>query len=97
MDNPSEKQIYIYGNIRKCSEQQLRVVGYSWCNKNTLVSVVLLWEPTRGRRKPVQPLKSYNTQLIEDNYCTSDELRKAMENRDECKKRIMNCRESSTW
>ena len=64
---------YLYGNIPMASasikEQRLRFCGNSWGSKNELVSEVLLWEPTHGRRKPGRSPKSYITQLIENSDC----------------------------
>ena len=59
--------------------------------KKELISDVLLWEATHGKRKPGRPPTSYITQLTEVTDCTSTEvMRTAMENIYVRKQRGMN-------
>ena len=69
------------------------------CRRNIseVVRKVLLWNPLHRRRSRGQPMKTYLDQLRDDNMCTNEELLIAMSDREELRKRVMNCRASSTW
>ena len=58
---------------------------------------MLLWTPKRGQRSREIPAKPFVDQMVEDTKCEVDELINLMDNRDEWKKRVLECRASSTW
>ena len=98
-DHPSNKEIYanipdICTSIR---QQRLRFSGHCWRNKREMASDTILWQPTHGERKRGRPRKTYVDQLMEDTLCNVNELKTAMDDKDEWKKRVKNCRASSTW
>ena len=75
----------------------MRFAGHVWRNKNELASDVLLWTPTHGKQKPGRPKRSYIDQLADDTGCYPQELDNAMSNKEDWRKRIMQCRPRSTW
>ena len=79
--------------IRK---QRVRFVGHCWRADNELAITVLLWQPQHGQRSHGRPAKTYIDQLVEDTECTLDELPNAMNDRDGWRKRVNECRASST-
>ena len=52
---------------------------------------LLLWQPLHGKRSQGRPPKIYSDQLMEYTGCTLDELKTALNERDEWKQRIKNC------
>ena len=89
----------LYGGIPPISQtikmQRMRFAGHVWRNKNELASDVLLWEPTHGKQKPGRPKRSYIDQLTDDTGCNAQELKNAMDNKLEWRKRVTQCRASS--
>ena len=77
--------------IRK---QRMRFAGHCWRADNELVSTVLLWQPQHGQRSRGRPANTYIDQLVED---TEYEFPNAMNDRDGWRKRVNECRASSTW
>ena len=91
----------LYNNIpiitSSIREQRMRFAGYCRRSNNELVSDVLLWTPKNGKRSRVRPAKKFVDQMVEDTECEVEELINLMDNRDEWKKRVLECRASSTW
>ena len=56
-DHPNNKEIY--GNIpdicTSIRQQRLRFSGHCWRSKLELTSDVIIWQPTHGNRKKVDP------------------------------------------
>ena len=97
-DHPSNKEIYsnipdICTSIR---QQILRFSGHCWRNKCELASDIILWQPTKSERKIRRPRRTYVDQLMDDTLCNVNELKTAMDDNDAWKKRVKNCRASST-
>ena len=90
----------LYGNTPPISQtirtQRMRFAGHVWRNKNELASDVLLWTPTQGKQKPGRPERSYIDQLADDTGCNPQELDNAMSNKEDWRKRVMQCRPRST-
>ena len=90
----------LYGNTPPISQtirtQRMRFAGHVWRNKNELASDVLLWTPTHGKQKPGRPERSYIDQLADDTGCNPQELDNAMSNKEDWRKRVMQCRPRST-
>ena len=60
------------------------------------ISMLLLWIPTHGRAKAGRPARTYIQQLCEDTgYCPED-LPRAMNDREEWRKRVRDIRAAST-
>ena len=89
-DHPTDKEIY--ANI-----PDICFSGHCWRNKCELASDIILWQPTHGERKRGRPRRTYVDQLMDDTLCNVNELKTAMDDKDECKKRVKNWRASSTW
>ena len=49
---------------------------------------VLLWTPTHGRAKVGRPARTYIQQLCEDTGCCPEDLPRAMNDREEWRKRV---------
>ena len=89
----------ISDTIRKhiIRKQRLLFAGYCWRSKDELASDPLLWNPKHGKRSRGRPRKSNIDQLKEDTNLMIEELPTAMNDRHECKLRVMKCLASSTW
>ena len=75
----------------------MRFAGHCWRSKNELVSDVLLWTPKHGQRSRGSPAKTFVYKMVEYTKFEVEELINLMENRNEWKKRVLECRASSTW
>ena len=88
----------LYKNIPKISDtirkQQLRFAGHCWRSKDELASDLLLWNPKHGKGSRGRHRKSYIDQLKEDTMLNIEELQTAMNDRNEWKLRVMECRAS---
>ena len=97
-EHPTNKRLY--NNIPQFSktirQQRLRFAGHCWRSKQELASDVLLWQPSHGRQAPGRPKKTYVDQLTDDTGCRIEELPNAMNDRSSWKKRVIDCRASST-
>ena len=61
-----------------------------------LIRDVLLWIPTHGRTKAGRPARTYIQQLCEDTGCWSEDLPRAMNDREEWRERVRDIRATST-
>ncbi|CAM1310307.1 Uncharacterised protein r2_g2061 [Pycnogonum litorale] len=97
-DHPTNKELY--GNIppisKSIKQQRMRFVGHCWRSKEELIGDVLLWKPSYGKQSAGRPKKTYIDQMMDDTGCRLEELPNAMEDRERWKKRVMDCRASST-
>ena len=91
----------LYGKTPKVTssirEQILRFTGHCWRSKKELICDVLLWLPKHVKRSRGRPAKTFVDQLVDDTEYNVDELMNAMNDRDEWKLRVNECRASSTW
>ena len=90
----------LYQDIPEISDtirrNRLRLSGHCWRNKEEVVSDLILWQPSHGRRKRGRPAKTFIDQIMNDTGISNiDELKNAMENRDDWKLRVNVCRENS--
>ena len=89
----------LYGSIPPISQtiktQRMRFAGHVWRNKDELASDVLLWQPTHGKQDPGRPKRTFIDQLADDTGCNTQELSNAMNNKDDWRKRVKQCRASS--
>ena len=60
----------LYNGCRKITEKirerRLQNAGHSWRRKEEVISKVLLWEPSHGKRNRGHPERTYVQQLEED-------------------------------
>ena len=75
--------------------QRMRFAGHVWRNKNELASDTLLWQPTHGKQNPGRPKRTFIDQLTDDTGCKAQELKTAMDDKLEWRRRVMQCRASS--
>ena len=75
--------------------QRMRFAGHVWRNKNELASDTLLWQPTHGKQNPGRPKRTFIDQLTDDTGCKAQELKTAMDDKLEWRKRVTQCRASS--
>ena len=75
-----------------------RHAGHCWRSRDELISDVLLWTPTHGRAKAGRPARTYIQQLCEDMGCCSEDLPRAMNDREKWRERVRDIRTTSaTW
>ena len=76
-------------------ERRLRFIGHCQRSDTKLVSKVLLWTPTQGKRKRGRPSRNYIQQLEEDIQLKPEEAKAAMLDRDTWRE-LVKSRVSST-
>ena len=89
---------HLYGHlppiIKTIKIRQTRHAGH----RDELMSDVLQWTPSQGRAKAGRPAWTYVQQLGADTGCSSEDLPKAMDDRDVWQERVRNIRaDSATW
>ena len=70
--------------------------GHCWRSRDELIRDVLLWTPTHGRAKAGRPARTYIQQLCEDTGCCSEDLPRAINDREEWRERARDIRATST-
>ena len=78
------------------SVRRTRHAGHCWRSRDELIRDVLLWIPTHGRAKAGRPARTYIQQLCEDTGCCPEDLPRAMNDREEWRKRVRDIRAAST-
>ena len=76
--------------------RRTRHTGHCWRSRDELIRDVLLWIPTHGRAKAGRPARTYIQQLCEDTGCCPEDLPRAMNDREEWRKRVRDIRAAST-
>ena len=76
--------------------RRTRHAGHCWRSRDELIRDVLLWIPTHGRAKAGRPARTYIQQLCEDTGCCPEDLPRAMNDREEWRKRVRDIRAAST-
>ena len=96
--HPTRHQLYGHlPSITKTIQvRRSRHAGHCWRSRDELISDVLLWTPTHGRAKAGQPVRTYIQQLCEDTGCCSEDLPRAMNDREEWRERVRDIRATST-
>ena len=78
--------------------RRTRHAGHCWRSKDELISDVLLWTPTYGCAKAGRPARTYIQQLFEDTGCNTEDLPKAMNDREKWRERVRDiCAGGTTW
>ena len=70
--------------------------GHCWRSKDELISDVLLWTHAYGQAKAGRPARSYILQLCEDTGYSSEDLPKAMNDREKWQEMVRDIRASGT-
>ena len=96
--HPTRHQLY--GHLPPITKtiqvRQTRHAGHCWRSRDELIRDVLLWIPTHGRAKAGRPARTYIQQLCEDTGCCSEDLPRAMNDREEWWERVRDIRAAST-
>ena len=75
----------LYGDIpkitAKITNRRLRFAGHCKRRKGSVVSNLITWQPTQGKRTAGRPTKTYVDQLQADTGYTNGEIESCMENR----------------
>ena len=98
--HPTRHQLY--GHLPPITKtiqlRRTRHAGHCWRSRDELIRDVLLWTPTHGRAKAGRPARTYIHQLCEDTECCPEDLPRAMNDREEWRKRVRDIRATSvTW
>ena len=90
----------LYGHLppftKTIQVRQTRHAGHYWRSRDELIRDVLLWTPTHGRAKAGRPARTYIQQLCEDTGCRPEDHPRAMNDREEWRKRVRDIRATST-
>ena len=82
--HPAKQQLY--GHLLPITKtikiRRSRYAGHCWRNKDVLICDVLLSTPSHGRAKVGCPARTYIQQLCADTGCSSEDLPKAMDDRE---------------
>ena len=96
--HPTRHQLY--GHLPPITKtiqvRRTRHAGHCWRSGDELIRDVLLWIPTHGRAKAGRPARTYIQQLCEDTGCCPEDLPRAMNDREEWRKRVRDIRAAST-
>ena len=98
--HPTKQQLYSHlPPITKTIKiRRTRHVGLCWRCRDELIRDVLLWTPSHGRAKAGRPARTYIQQLCADTGCSSEDLPKAIYDREVWRERVRNiCADSMTW
>ena len=88
--HPTRHQLYGHlSPITKAIQvRRTRHAGHCWRSKDELISDVLLWTPAYGQAKAGRPARTYIQLLCEDTGCNSEDLPKAMNDREKWRERV---------
>ena len=96
--HPTKQQLYGHQPpITKTIQiRRTRHAGLCWRSRDELISNVLLWTPSHGRAKAVRPAQTYIQQLCGDTGCSTEDLPKAMNDRERSRERVRDIRADGT-
>ena len=96
--HPTRHQLY--GHLPPITKtiqvRRNRHAGHCWRSRDELIRDVLLLTPTHGRAKAGRPARTYIQQLCEDTGCCSEDLPRAMKDREKWRERVRDIRATST-
>ena len=92
--HPTKPQLYSHlpPITKTIKVRRTRHAGHCWRRWDELIWDVLLWNPSYGRVKARLPARTYIQQLCEETGCSSEDLPEAMNDREECRKRVRDIR-----
>ena len=98
--HPTKQQLY--GHLPSITKtikiRRSRHVGNCWRSGDKPISDVLLWTPSHGRAKAGRPIWTYIQQLCADTRWSSEEMPKAMDDREGWRERVRDiCTDNVTW
>ena len=68
--------------------RRTRPAGHCWRSRDEVISDVLQWTHTYGRKKAGRPARTYIQQLCEDTGCGPEDLPEAMNDREMWRERV---------
>ena len=88
--HPTRQQLYgrLPPIIKTIQVRRTRHSGHCWRSRDELISDVLLWTPTYGRRKAGRPAWTYIQQLCEDTGYSPEDLPETMNDRQKWLERV---------
>ena len=95
--HPTRHQLYgpLPPITKTIQVRRTRHAGHCWRSRDELIRDVLLWIPTHGRAKAGRPARTYIQQLCEDTGCCTEDLPRAMNDREEWRERVRDIRATS--
>ena len=86
----------LYGHLHRITKT-IKVIrtnhaGHCWRSKDELISDILLWTPSYGRKKAGRPARTYLQQICDDTECSPEYLPEAMNDREEWRERVRDIR-----
>ena len=93
---------HLYGHLppilKTIQIRRARHEGHCWRSKDELISNVLLWTPSYGRARVGWLARTYLQQLCTDTGCSMENLPRAMDDRNEWRKRVREiCASGTPW
>ena len=98
--HPTKKQLYSHLQpiMKTIQVRRTRHARHYWRSRDELISDALLWTPSHGRAKAGRPARTYIQQFCADTGCTSEDLLKAMDDREVWWERVRNIHaDRATW
>ena len=90
----------LYGHLPSITKtiqvRRTRHVGHCWRSRDELISDILLWTPTYGRKKAGRRAQTYIQQLYEDMGFSSEDLPEAINDREKWRERVRDIRAGGT-
>ena len=88
--HPTKKQLYCHQPpiTNTIQIRRTRHAGLCWRSRDELIRDVLLWTPTHARAKAGRPARIYIRQLCDNTRCSSEDLPKAMNDREKGQERV---------
>ena len=96
--HPTKHQLYAHlpPITKTIKVRWTRHARHCWRSGDELISNVLPWTPSHGQAKAERPARTYIQQLCEDTGCSTEDLPKAMNNREEWRERVRDIRAGGT-
>ena len=90
----------LYGHfppiMKTIQVRRTRHAGHCWRSRDELISDVLPWTPSYGRKKVGQPARTYIQQLCEDTGCSPEDQPEAMNDREKWRESVRDIRAGGT-
>ena len=96
--HPAKQQLY--GHLQPITKtikiRRTRHAGHCWRSRDELVNDVLPWITAHGRAKAGRPARTYIQQLYAHTGCSTEDLPKAMDDREVRRETLRNIRADSS-
>ena len=93
--HPTKQQLY--GHLPPITKtikvRRIRHAGHCWRSIDELISDVPLWTPSHRRTKAGRPSRTYIQQLCEDTGCRPEDLREAINDKEEWRESVLVARQ----